>query len=44
MPQYFNDSPIERREDDSYSVHAFAEAPPRCSSILGRLDSANKPA
>lgn len=43
MPQYFNDSPIERREDDSYSVHAFAEAL-RCSSILGRLDSANKPA
>lgn len=26
MPQYFNDSPIERREDDSYGVHAFAEA------------------
>lgn len=26
MPQYFNDSPIERREDDRYGVHAFAEA------------------
>lgn len=25
MPQYFNDSPIERREDDRYGVHAFAE-------------------
>lgn len=26
MSQYFNDSPIERREDDRYGVHAFAEA------------------
>lgn len=26
MPQYFNDSPIERREDDRYGVHAFTEA------------------
>lgn len=44
MPQYFNDSPIERREDDSYSFYAFVEALPRYSSMLGRLDSANKPA
>lgn len=26
MSQYFNDSPIERREDDRYGVHAFADA------------------
>jgi predicted KAP-like P-loop ATPase len=26
MHQYFNDSPIERRQDDRYGVHAFAEA------------------
>lgn len=26
MPQYFNDSPIERREDDRYGVQAFGEA------------------
>ena len=26
MPQYFNDSPIERREDDRYGIHAFADA------------------
>lgn len=26
MPQYFNDSPIERREDDRYGIHAFTEA------------------
>lgn len=26
MPQYFNDSAIERREDDRYGIHAFAEA------------------
>ena len=25
MSQYFNDSPIERREDDRYGVHAFAD-------------------
>jgi predicted KAP-like P-loop ATPase len=33
MPQYFNDSPIERREDDRYGVHAFAEA--LATSLLG---------
>jgi len=26
MSQYFNDSPIERREDDRYGVHPFSEA------------------
>ena len=26
MPQHFNDSPIERREDDRYGIHTFAEA------------------
>lgn len=33
MSQYFNDSPIERREDDRYGVHAFAEA--LATSLLG---------
>ncbi|MBB6186666.1 P-loop NTPase fold protein [Rhodanobacter sp. MP7CTX1] len=33
MSQYFNDSPIERREDDCYGVHAFAEA--LATSLLG---------
>lgn len=33
MSQYFNDSPIERREDDRYGVHAFAEA--LTTSLLG---------
>lgn len=33
MSQYFNDSPIERREDDRYGVHAFAEDLAR--SLLG---------
>jgi predicted KAP-like P-loop ATPase len=33
MSQYFNDSPIERREDDRYGIHAFAEA--LATSLLG---------
>jgi predicted KAP-like P-loop ATPase len=33
MSQYFNDSPIERREDDRYGVHTFAEA--LATSLLG---------
>jgi predicted KAP-like P-loop ATPase len=33
MSHYFNDSPIERREDDRYGVDAFAEA--LATSLLG---------
>lgn len=36
MPQFFNDSPIERREDDRYGIEGFADA--LTTSLLGLSD------